>query len=699
MECFQWTTEDLQLNFILDANQHIWLQSITFAKYGVVSAPEDVNQALPLAQVRLAGEGSILGTSQRIVYSALSHRLIYVGRNEHQDAQGQKLEVITKDPTTGIQVVSQFSAFSNVPVLRCTTIITNNGAAPVFLDAVLPLSLGGLNGHSKEWWKEYRLILAYSTWLREAQWRPCTLPELGLDNCGASDFNQPGTRAAVIVSNQGTFSTTGHLPVGALERNDGRQCWMWQIEHSGAWRWELGNVLETLYVVAGGPTGAEQWTRCLAPGESFTSVPVALTLVEGNHEEAFGSMTEYRRRIRRPHADNESLPIIFNDYMNCLMGDPNEEKVEALIQPAKDAGAEYFVIDAGWYADDNGWWDTVGAWEPSKVRFPKGLKSLLNKIRQQDMIPGLWLEPEVIGVNSPVAHELPDDAFFQRYGTRVVEQGRYQLDFRHPSVRSRLDNIVDGLINEYGVGYFKLDYNIDVTQGTDANSTSPGDGMFEHRRAYISWINDIYDRFPDVVLETCSSGAQRLDYHMLATHSIQSTSDQQDALLYAAISASLPTAVTPEQSASWAYPQASWSDEKIVFTIVNSLLGRVHLSGHLDELSDSQLQIVKEGMLTYKEIRQDIKHGIPFWPLGLPEWHQDWLALGLNCGGRSYLSVWRRGGGERCSLPIQGISSTYLKVDCIFPKRASGSAVLDAQSVELIVEIPSSPAARLFCLS
>ena len=54
------------------------------------------------------------------------------------------------------------------------------------------------------------------------------------------------------------------------------------------------------------------------------------------------------------------------------MGDPDEEKVKALVQPAVTAGAEYFVIDAGWYADETDWWDTVGEWEPSTRRFPSG---------------------------------------------------------------------------------------------------------------------------------------------------------------------------------------------------------------------------------------------------------------------------------------------------------------------------------------
>ena len=131
---------------------------------------------------------------------------------------------------------------------------------------------------------------------------------------------------------------------------------------------------------------------------------------------------------------------------------------------------------------------------------------------------------------------------------------------------------------------------------------------------------------------------------MVAVHPVQSTSDQQDPTRYPAVSVAIPTAVTPEQSASWAYPQPEYSDEVNALTVINSLMGRVHLSGNIHKLNARQFSLVRHGMDVYKEIRQDIKVSTPFWPLGLPGWHDDWLALGLNAPTCKYLAVWRRGG-------------------------------------------------------
>lgn len=702
----RWRPSGLQVDFIVDSSKHVWLQSVRPSGQAAVALPleAELEHALPLAQIRLLGEGSTLGTSERLIFSPTSHRLVYVSHTEWSEGEAFLLEIITQDLDSAakLEVRSRFCTYADIPVLRSTTFVSNRGSANILLQAAASLSLGYLNRGIEKWWDEYEVAIANNTNFREAQWKAFSLPDMGMDEVGASDFDRPGTRAAVVKSNIGTFSTVSSLPMGALVRKDGKQCYAWQIEHSGAWRWELGNILHGLYVVAGGPTDQDhQWMKELAPGETFESVTTALAVVEGCLEDVFVPFTQYRRHMRRSHADNVHLPLIFNDYMNCLKGDPTTEKVRALIEPARRAGSEYFILDAGWYAEAPDWWYTVGEWKPASWRFPNegGLKALLQEIRAAGMIPGLWLEPEVIGVNSPVVTQnlLPPEAYFQRRGVRVAEQGRYQLDFRHPAVTKRLDGIVDDLVTNYGVGYFKLDYNIDVTQGTDANgATSPGDGMLGHRRAYLAWIHALYDRFPELVLESCSSGAMRLDYHTLGAHSIQSTSDQQDPVLYAGISAAIATAVAPEQSATWAYPQPEYSDELNALCVVNSLLGRVHLSGRIDLLDEAQLALVTEGMQVYKSIREDIRISLPFWPLGLRDWHQDWLVFGLRAGANRYVAVWRRAGGdETLEIPLRDLVGTAAKVSCLFPTKLATKLDWKQENGTLSVTIPVAPSARL----
>ncbi|KAG2420395.1 hypothetical protein HFD88_005196 [Aspergillus terreus] len=659
----------------------------------------------PLVEVRLAGEGTAKHKSSKTLLGGyIGTRLKYKSHHIRVGDASQTLDVNLVDDVIHIIVTAHLTVYDSTPVLRATATVQNNGADPVVLTQVTSLVLGGLTIGSEKWWSDHTLSVPNNSWFREAQWIEHDLPSLGIDDYGV--YGRPedhwGTLAHYAVSNKGSFSTEGHLPMGLLKRRDNSESWLWQVENNGSWRWEIGDWKDSVYLAAGGPVEVDHdWRERLRPGESFTTVPVALCHVMQSYDAAFAAMTEYRRQIRWKHPDHERLPIIFNDYMNCLMGDPTDEKILALIDPVVQAGAEYFVIDAGWYADDSGWWDDVGLWEPSKKRFPMGFKQLLSTLKERGLTPGLWVEPEVIGVRSIVSTQLPNEAFFQRDGQRIVEKGRYQLDYRHSAVRERMHEIIRRLVEDYGVGYFKFDYNIEVTQGTDVDCFSPGMGQLGHNRAYLSWVTELHEKYPALVIENCSSGAQRMDYAMLAVHALQSTSDQQDPDRYAAIAAALPTAVTPEQAATWAYPQPDWDDETNAMTVVNSLLGRIHLSGRLDLLQPHQFELIRHGMDVYRSIRTDLRMAVAFWPLGLPQWHDDWVALGLTVQGkgRHYVAVWRRGGPDSMELQIPSCPSQTARSELLYPVGFSGEAVWAASEGKLTVRLPSKLSARLFRLT
>ncbi|KAH1577032.1 hypothetical protein KXX17_007843 [Aspergillus fumigatus] len=664
----------------------------------------------PLVEVRLAGEGTERNKSSKsLVGSYVGSRLRYQSHEIEKGADTQTLHVRLQDGSSGALVTSHLTVYEGFPVLRATASIQNGGDKDFVVTQLTSLVLGGLSTGSERWWHEYRLSVPNNSWFREAQWVEHDLPSLGVDDCGV--YGRPdehwGSLTHYSVSNRGTFSTEGHLPMGLLKHVSGKDTWLWQVENNGSWRWEIGDWKDSIYLAAGGPVETEHdWRERLSPGQKFTTVPVALCHVQDDYEAAFAAMTRYRRQIRRKHRDHDRLPIIFNDYMNCLMGDPTEEKILALVDPVVNAGAGYFVIDAGWYADDSGWWDDVGLWEPSSKRFPSGFKALLSQIRNKGLIPGLWIEPEVIGVRSAVAKQLPNEAFFQRDGHRIVEKNRYQLDYRHPAVREHMSAVIHRLVTEYGVGYFKFDYNIDVTQGTDINCSSPGSGQLGHNRAYLQWVDELHDRYHDLVVENCSSGAQRMDYAMLAVHALQSSSDQQDPERYPAIASALPTAVTPEQGAIWAYPQPAWDGELNAMTVVNSLLGRVHLSGRLDLLRPEQIDLIKEGMDVYRAIRADLPTATAFWPLGLPQWHDDWFSLGMDVtkpegNGRQcyYLSIWRRGGPESIDLPVKALCGRAVSTEILYPTSLPAKAVWLSNKGLLEVTIPSAMGARLIKLT
>lgn len=666
---------------------------------------------LPLADVLTPAIGRHW-SGTRYAESVLGSRLRYRGHSDRENGRWREVRIELGDAETGLRADVFLRLLAGQGALQAWTRLTNDGSEPVVIDAVTSFLCGGIadaDGVGPA--ADLDVLWAENEWLAEGRWQ-CRRFRDAVPDTGRT-LNPANPRGAFGFTSTGSWSSDTYLPMGALVNRRTGQCWAWQVEHNGAWHWQVGEAAGGAYVALVGPTAAEhQCQQPLAPGASLTTVPVAVAVSDDGFEGAVARLTAYRRAARRPHDDHQRLPVIFNDYMNTLMGDPTTERLLPLISAAASVGAEYFCIDAGWYDDGAGWWHSVGDWTPAPSRFPGGLGEVIDRIRGEGMIPGMWLEPEVVGVRTRAARELPEEAFFQREGARVVEHDRFHLDLRHPAAVNLLDKVAGYLVGELGIGYLKLDYNINVAPGTDLGGSSAGAGLLGHNRAYLDWLDKLLDRYPGLVIENCSSGGMRTDYALLSRLQLQSTSDQQDFRRYPVIAASAPAAMTPEQAGVWAYPQPGFSQEEIALTLCSALLGRIHLSGHLDHMSEQQRGLVARAVTVYKQIRPDVAAGLPFWPLGLPGWTDPWVALGIRAGSRSYLAIWHRGaimagqpaaGGRRqdsdgvltASLPIRHLRGLAAGCEVLFPGPSGTETRWDADSGTLAITLPAPPSACL----
>jgi alpha-galactosidase len=628
--------------------------------------PDDAtgHTAQPLVEI-LTSRAGRARASHRFSETTIGRRLVFEGSEQTREGVWHQLRLDLRDEQTGLLVQAFLRSADAVSAVQTWVKVTNHGAVPALLLGVTSFS-AGFHGLPVA---DLDIVRGDSEWLGEGRWTRRRIRDEAAVDLDLPVHGQDG-RGRLAVISTGAWSTGQQLPTGGLIDRSTGQAWLWQVEHNGAWRWEIGERLDGAYVALVGPTDLDhQWKRRLEPGASFTTVPVSVAVAADGLHGAAAALTAHRRAIVRPHPDRTALSVVFNDYMNTLMGDPTTTKLLPLIDAAADAGAEVFCIDAGWYDDGGTWWDSVGAWEPSQTRFPHGIEEVLAHIRTRGLVPGLWLEPEVIGVRSPIADKLPEEAFLQRDGVRVIEHDRYHLDLRHPRAIAHLDETVDRLVEQLGVGYFKLDYNIDPGAGTDLEAESAGSGLLAHNRAHLAWLDGVLDRHPDLILENCASGAMRMDYALLSRMQLQSTSDQQNFLLYPPIAAAAPMSILPEQAANWAYPQPAMTDEEIAFTMCTGLLGRLYLSGHLDRMTGSQLTAVRDAVTVHREIRADLATASPLWPLGLPGWSDPWLSLALLAGETTYLTVWHRGdpaAGAVLSLPH--LAGLDVEIETLYPR-------------------------------
>lgn len=653
------------------------------------------------ALVHVAGRGRMGHYGARSIHTQPTMDLQCKALQRSGSAQGGTILARLVDPKTKLTLELRYRAVGAKGALRVELKAVNKGDEPITLEQLM-ICLPGLTRRDNDRWPETTEVhIARNCWFAEAQWSSFTPSQLGIadtaqpfgDPLGAGQFGQVGS-----------WSTANELPMGVLTDHHAGVSYAWQLEHSSTWRMEVGRVGGAFYVAAGGPSAWwGDWQMTLEPGQSFDAPPLAVAAAEGGFADAIAALQGYRRKACRPacRAD-QSQPVIFNDYMNCLQADPTEAKELPLIDAAAQIGAEYYVIDAGWFGGKgNDWNHGLGDWIESPNRFDRGLAWLCDHIRQKKMTPGLWLEIEVASGNSRVFDDHGDDWFIVRDGARVQSGGRYFLNFANPDVRAYAHGVVDRLVGDYGIGYIKNDYNADFGLGDNRRTPSAGEGAMRALRGFYQWLDEVRANHPDLLIENCGSGGMRFDYGLLSRCHVQSTSDQTDYRRYPSIMAGSLAAGLPEQMCCWSYPLADQDDEAVCMNLVTPMLCRWHLSGRIDLLTPGRLALVREAVAVYKSrIRRRIPSMTPFWPLPMRHVHQrgEYLAAGLQdrAGKRAFVSVYRMGANEpSITLPLANLQLGGAEAELLFPTSLDGEVKLDRRAKTLTVSIPHRFAARL----
>lgn len=647
----------------------------------------------PVIEVQITGKTTRGMHGYKHNLSSASLDFFYTEHRFKERKNGKEL-IIFMETDYGLKADYHMRFFDGIPVVQTWSCLENQGSEDLGLEYVSSFIYQGISGNGeKPYYEKTEIYIPRNSWSCEAQWERKDIQDINLSGMPVDGFHNPGFGLnRFCYTGRGSWSSCEYLPMGFVRDCETGEIYGFQIEHSGQWHIEYGSDLgEKLYLALSGPTETEHgWWKNLKPGEDFSTVPAAFGVIRGDISQAAGALTRYRRAVRRKNEDDENLYVVFNDYMNCLMGDPTEEREKAIMDIASEMGCEYYCLDCGWY-DKGYWWDRVGEWKESRERFPNGLKTVCDYAKSKGMKMGLWLEIEVMGTACELAGKLPDDWFICRHGKRHVDNKRYLLDFRNPEVRKYCMDTVDRLVRDYGVEYFKVDYNVTMGYGSDLNSDSCADAIREHYNCLYQWYEEIFRKYPHLVIENCGSGGQRMDYGMLKLLSLQSTSDQTDSIYNSYIAANVASAVTPEQAGMWVYPYED-NREHIIYNMVNGLLLRPYVSGMVWKMSRENLELMKEGINLYKQIRGEIKGAEPFFPLGFGSIKDSVLAYGLKGEKNIYLAVFTPHTRE-AEIPLD-FADKIESERVIYPKEESCEYCL--KNGMLKVEMPRETCGRLF---
>lgn len=480
----------------------------------------------------------------------------------------------------------------------------NGSQETVTLEMLSSFSLGGITPFSAADASGRLHVHRYRAgWSAEGRRETRSIEQLHLERSwlGAAAFNE---RFGQV----GSLPVRGFFPFVAVTDVEADVTWGAQLAWAGSWQLEVFRQHDDV-CLSGGLADREfgHWMKRIEPRQTFTAPTATLACVSGGIDALCPRLVEMQQRaVDQQPTVEQDLPIIFNEWCTTW-GDPTHEKLVALADRLRDSEVKYLVIDAGWYKSDGKDWGTcMGDWEPNAKLFPNGLKATADAIRQRGLIPGLWFEMESVGIGSKSWDRT--DALICRDGLPITSGGRRFWDLSKDWVCDELAQKVIGQLRDGGFGYLKVDYNESAGFGVD-HPDSQGEGLRRHIEAARGFFERIRRELPDLVIENCSSGGHRLEPSLMGLTAMGSFSDAHELDEIPLIAANLHDLILPRQNQIWSVIRPSDSDQRIVYLLTSTFLGRMCLSGDAIGLSDSQWTILQDAMALYRQVTPILKHG------------------------------------------------------------------------------------------
>lgn len=429
----------------------------------------------------------------------------FAGKNE-----AQTLEVICEDRAAGIRVYLYYTIFADRGIIARRQRVENTGSRTVTIQNIQSISLE-LPARG------YDFLSLYGTHAKEGNRNRFSLHR-GIQR---------------IESVRGS-SSPQHQPFFALMEPR-------TTEHSGeVYGFHLiysGNFLaqaeEDQFGNIRAQIGLHPDMFCwrLAPGEAFNAPEAILNYSRQGLNGMSGNFHWlYRYHLMPERFADKERPILLNSW-EAMYYDVNLEKIEEQAELAGKLGAELFVLDDGWFRADNSSRTSMGDWKCNEKKLPGGIRKVSELVHRKGLKFGLWFEPEAVCKNSELYRQHPD--WTLHVPGYLMTEGRheYLLDLSRQEVREYLMETLDFYLKDGMVDYIKWDMNRPLTDVNSLSLTGERKGEISHR--YVLGLYEILEqvskRYPQVLIEGCSSGGGRFDPGMLYYVAQNWASDNTDA--------------------------------------------------------------------------------------------------------------------------------------------------------------------------
>ena len=461
----------------------------------------------PATGGRFVGEPAL-----HVKYADGTHNTeLYVCREERT---GNRTVIGLKDPVTKLEVKLVYEAYPQEDVIVMHSEILNGGKKPVEL-----LSFASASLYVDA--DKYLLTHFHGTWASEMQ----------LEN------ELLGHDVKVIESRNGVQATQGNNPsfllsLGSAELSENKgDVIAGALAWSGNFRlsFEQDNA-NRLNIVTGISPHASAYP--LKSGATFVTPDMIYTF---SADGAGGASRNLHRWARKygVYGGGAVNPTLLNSWEGAYFNFTTPTLL-GMIDDAASMGLEMFVLDDGWFGNEYPRNDDkagLGDWEPNVSKLPEGIDYVASYAHSKGLKFGIWIEPEMVNPASNLAHAHPDWVI-QSPG-REIYQGRNQwvLDLSNPAVEDFVFGIFDRTMQlSPGIDYIKWDCNRVIQSFGSPYLKGDQD------RFYIEYVQGLYnvmrrirEKYPNVLIQCCSSGGGRIDYGALKYCNEVWTSDNTDA--------------------------------------------------------------------------------------------------------------------------------------------------------------------------
>ena len=210
----------------------------------------------------------------------------------------------------------------------------------------------------------------------------------------------------------------------------------------------------------------------------------------------------------RPQHPRRPRPVLLNTW-EATYYDHDLDHLLDLADRAASVGVERFVLDDGWFGRRRDDTRGLGDWVVSQEVWPDGLGPLVEHVNELGMEFGLWVEPEMVSLDSELAERHPEWLLQTARGPGIPSRQQHVLDLAHPGAYAHVRDQISALVDEYDIAYLKWDHNRPLVDAGHWPSGRPG--VHEQARAALALMAELKGRHPGLEIESCAGGGGRID--------------------------------------------------------------------------------------------------------------------------------------------------------------------------------------------